>query len=195
MTVVDATLIQKAGINLISFTGLQKQLADVDGDGKVTILDVTCVQKYLAGYTNGYGKTGEAMRQEADAEYTLVKSVQYYRRDYRYDDLELALTTSIEYENAYPVMIENLDNYEDAEPARTVFEYTFDGEKPVTRTETDLANNTKTTVKYNDGRVYDYYMEHLDSGSTAKQMYQYGNGGEWFCMMILCQARDILPTL
>ena len=35
-------------------------------------------------------------------------------------------------------------------------EYTFDGEKPVTRTETDLANNTKTTVKYNDGRVYDY---------------------------------------
>ena len=53
-------------------------------------------------------------------------------------------------------MIENLDNYEDAEPARTVFEYNFDGEKPATRTETDLANNTKTTVKYNDGRVYDY---------------------------------------
>ena len=42
------------------------------------------------------------------------------------------MTRSIEYENAYPVMIENLDNYEDAEPARTVFEYTFDGEKPAT---------------------------------------------------------------
>ena len=94
------------------------------------------------------------------------------------------MTRSIEYENAYPVMIENLDNYEDAEPARTVFEYNFDGEKPVTRTETDLANNTKTTVKYNDGRVYDYYMEHLDSGSTAKQMYQYGNGGEYFTMVL-----------
>ena len=55
-------------------------------------------------------------------------------------------------------MIENLENYEDAVPVKTVFEYTFDGEKPATRTETDLTNNTITTVKYNDGRVYDYDM-------------------------------------
>lgn len=94
------------------------------------------------------------------------------------------MTRSIEYENAYPVMIENLDNYEDAEPARTVFEYTFDGEKPATRTETDLTNNTITTVKYNDGRVYDYDMKHLNSSSTEKQMYQYGNGGEYFTMVL-----------
>jgi len=92
----------------------------------------------------------------------LVKSVDCYRRDYGYDDRELALTTSIEYENAYPVMIENLDNYEDDVPAKTVFEYTFDGEKPVTRTETDLTNNTKTTVKYNNGRVYVYDMKYLN---------------------------------
>ena len=95
-------------------------------------------------------------------------------------------------------MIENLENYEDAVPVKTVFEYTFDGEKPATRTETDLANNTKTTVKYNDGRVYDYYMEHLDSAvrknkctSTATAE----NTLQWFFMMILCQAKDILPTL
>ena len=43
-------------------------------------------------------------------------------------------------------MIENLENYEDAVPVKTVFEYTFDGEKPATRTETDLANNTKTNI-------------------------------------------------
>ena len=81
-------------------------------------------------------------------------------------------------------MIENLENYEDAVPVKTVFEYTFDGEKPATRTETDLTNNTITTVKYNDGRVYDYDMEHLDSSSTEKQMYQYGNGGEYFTMVL-----------
>ena len=81
-------------------------------------------------------------------------------------------------------MIENLENYEDAVPVKTVFEYTFDGEKPATRTETDLTNNTITTVKYNDGRVYDYDMKHLNSSSTEKQMYQYGNGGEYFTMVL-----------
>ena len=48
-------------IDLVSFTNLQKQLADVNGDGRVSVLDVTCVQKYLAKYTTGCGKTGEAM--------------------------------------------------------------------------------------------------------------------------------------
>ena len=182
VTIDDATLIQKAAIDLVSFTDLQKQLADVNGDGRVSILDVTCVQKYLAEYTTGCGKTGEKMNQTAA--HTLVKSVECYRWDYRYDDWQLAQTTSIEYENAYPVMIENLDNYEDAVPAKTVFEYTFDGEKPATRTETDLTNNTVTTVKYNNGRVYDYEMKHLNSGSTAKRMFQYGNGGEYFTMVL-----------
>lgn len=184
VTIADATLIQKAAVDLVSFTNLQKQLADVNGDGTVTVSDATCIQKYLAKYTTGCGKTGETMNQTADAAHTLVKSVDCYSWDYGNDDWQLALTTSIEYENAYPVMIENLDNYEDAVPAKTVFEYTFDGEKPVTRIETDLANNTKATVKYNDGRVYDYDMKHLDGGSTEKQMYQYGDGGEYFTMVL-----------
>jgi hypothetical protein len=61
VTIDDATLIQKAAIELVSFTNLQMQLADVNGDGRVSILDVTCVQKYLAENTTGCGKTGEAM--------------------------------------------------------------------------------------------------------------------------------------
>ncbi|WP_316632217.1 dockerin type I domain-containing protein, partial [uncultured Ruminococcus sp.] len=183
VTIDDATLIQKAAIDLVSFTNLQKQLADVNGDGRVSVLDVTCVQKYIAEYTTGCGKTGEKMNQTVDAAHTLVKSVECYRWDYGYDGWQLAQTTSIEYENAYPVMIENLENYEDAVPVKTVFEYTFDGEKPATRTETDLTNNTITTVKYNDCRVYDYDMKHLNSSSTEKQMYQYGNGGEYFTMV------------
>ena len=184
VTISDATLIQQASIELVSFTNLQKQVADVNGDGKVNVLDASCVQRYIAGYSKKTGKTGEEMSQTTDAEHTLVKSVECYRWDYGYDGWQLAQTTSIEYKNAYPVMIENLDNYEDAVPVKTVFEYTFDGEKPATRTETDLTNNTITTVKYNDGRVYDYDMKHLNSSSTEKQMYQYGNGGEYFTMVL-----------
>ena len=60
VTIADATLIQRAGVELASFTNLQKQLADVNSDGRVSILDVTCVQRYLAEYTTDCGKTGEA---------------------------------------------------------------------------------------------------------------------------------------
>ena len=182
VTILDATVIQRK-LASMSVAYFDEAAADVDGDGEVTIIDATFIQRFLAGLPCPEG-IGEVMQQTSDLEYRLLESVQCYRWDYQYDDWELALTTSIEYENAYPVMIENLDNYKDAEPAKTVFEYTFDGEKPVTRTETDLANNTKTTVKYNDGRVYDYDMKHLNSGSTAKQMYQYGNGGEYFTMVL-----------
>ena len=56
----DASLIQRAGIDLAKLTDTQKALADVNGDGRVSILDVTCVQKYLAEYTSGTGKTGAA---------------------------------------------------------------------------------------------------------------------------------------
>ena len=66
VSINDATLIQKAAIDLVSFTNLQKRLADVNGDGRVSVLDVTCVQKYLAEYTTDCGKTGEAMQKSTD---------------------------------------------------------------------------------------------------------------------------------
>ena len=191
VTILDATAIQRmlASIPVEYFDDVA---ADVDGDGDVTILDATYIQRFLAGLPCPAG-IGEAIQQTSDSsdlEYRLLESVQTYRWDYQYDDWELAHTTSIEYENAYPVMIENLDNYDDAEPSKIVFEYTFDGEKPVTRTETDLANNTITTVTYNDGRVYDYDMKSLSSGSTAKLMFQYGVGGEYFTMVLHDEFRS-----
>lgn len=63
VTINDATLIQKAGIDLVSFTKLQNRLADVNGDGRVSVFDATCVQKYLARYSSGCGSTGEAYAQ------------------------------------------------------------------------------------------------------------------------------------
>ena len=58
VTIEDATLIQRRGIELEQFTEDQDKLADVNGDGRVSILDVTCVQKYLAEHTEGIGNTG-----------------------------------------------------------------------------------------------------------------------------------------
>ena len=191
VSILDATAIQRKDV-LLSVAYFDDVAADVDGDGDVTILDATFIQRFLAGLPcpAGIGEVIQQTSDSSDLEYRLLESVKTYRRDYQYDDWELAQTTSIEYENAYPVMIENLENYDDAESSKTVFEYTFDGEKPVTRTETDLANNTITTVKYNDGRVYDYDMKSLGSGSTAKKMFQNGNGGEYFTMVLHDEFRS-----
>ena len=55
ITVDDATLVQKAGLGIITLDDAQTVLADVNGDGRVSILDVTLIQKYIAG---GYQNTG-----------------------------------------------------------------------------------------------------------------------------------------
>lgn len=52
LTVKDATIVQKAGIGLneIVMTATnQDTVFDYNGDGRVSILDVTCIQKKLAG--------------------------------------------------------------------------------------------------------------------------------------------------
>ncbi len=48
VTVMDATLIQKAGLEMVALDEVETTLADVNQDGRVSILDVTMVQKYLA---------------------------------------------------------------------------------------------------------------------------------------------------
>ena len=40
------------------FTGLQEELADVDGDGKVTVIDATLISMYLSSGKNT-GRVGE----------------------------------------------------------------------------------------------------------------------------------------
>ena len=57
----DVTMIQKASIYLTELTDSQRALADVNVDGRVSIVDTTCVQKYLAEYTTGCGSTGQAV--------------------------------------------------------------------------------------------------------------------------------------
>ena len=196
VTVIDATVIQRVLAEL-PVDSYNEAAADTDGDGDVTILDATFIQRFLAGLPCPAG-IGEEIQEPATEEieeptaieHKLVKSVGHYLWDYGNNGWQLSQTTSIEYENAYPVMIENLDNYDDAEPSKTVFEYTFDGEKPAARTETDLADNTVTTVTYNDGRVYDYEMKYLNGAFTGKRLFQYGNGGEYFTMVLHDEFRS-----
>ena len=51
-------MMQRATIQLDTLSDWQKILADVDGDGSVNIMDVTCVQRYIAEFSGDYGDTG-----------------------------------------------------------------------------------------------------------------------------------------
>ncbi len=46
--ITDATLIQKASIDLVSFSELQNKLAEYNGDGRVSVLDTTAIQRMIA---------------------------------------------------------------------------------------------------------------------------------------------------
>ena len=48
VTIDDATLVQKAAIDLVYFNRRQKTVADVNKDGRISVLDVTAIQRYLA---------------------------------------------------------------------------------------------------------------------------------------------------
>ena len=47
--ITDATLNQKACIDLEKFSQLQNKLGDYNGDGRVSVLDTTAVQRMIAG--------------------------------------------------------------------------------------------------------------------------------------------------
>lgn len=46
--ITDATLIQKASIDLVKFSETQNKLADYNGDGRVSVLDTTAIQRMIA---------------------------------------------------------------------------------------------------------------------------------------------------
>ena len=56
INVIDATAIQRHLANLAPFSEMQLAAADVDGDGEVTIQDVTVLQLWLAEFA--FGETG-----------------------------------------------------------------------------------------------------------------------------------------
>ena len=59
ISVEDAAMLQRASVGFVRLTDLQNELADVNGDSRVSVLDVTCIQKYIAQFANGKGRTGD----------------------------------------------------------------------------------------------------------------------------------------
>lgn len=188
VTVLDATYLQRKLVDLPIPFEFSETVADVDGDGTATVIDATFIQRWLANLPapDGIGEPIEA--QPSETEHKLISSVDTYQWDYQYDDWELSQTTTVEYENGYPVLFDVLENYDDAEHTLTSITYTFDGDLPLTRTE--VKESAKTTVEYSNGRVYNVNQEIVGSGSYAKQMYQYGHGDEYFTMVLHDTCRE-----
>ena len=59
ITIIDATIIQRALADLHHLSAFQQELADVDSDGEVSVLDATYIQRYLAGIPTERNRTGE----------------------------------------------------------------------------------------------------------------------------------------
>ena len=59
ITIADASLIQKYSIGLKTCDAKLFALADVNGDGRLSIRDVTLIQKYIAGNYSNIGNVGQ----------------------------------------------------------------------------------------------------------------------------------------
>ena len=60
ITIIDATIVQRADIDLKLLSTFQQELADVDRDGVTSILDTTLIQRYLAEISSSNNRTGES---------------------------------------------------------------------------------------------------------------------------------------
>lgn len=183
VSVIDATYIQRSLAGITIPFEIDKAIGDVDGDGDVTITDATYIQRFLANLSAPEG-IGKPIKQPAKAEHKLLSSVKKYGWDFENDEWELSGTTTIEYENGYPVLIDLLESYEDAEHIQTSITYTFDGDLPLTRTEVNEVQDLKTTVEYVKGRVNNVSAVVIGTGGYEKRMYQYGHGDGYFTMVL-----------
>ncbi len=193
ISVSDTTLIQQNLSGFVEFSDMQKQLADVDGDGRVSVFDVTCIQLYLAEYTSNIGKTGEEFFSQT--QHRLLKSVKTYVIDYDTQDWTLYSTTNIEYNNAYPTVIEEIYSDEELGTLKTFFDYTFENDLPKTSTITKENDSSNTTIEYNNGRVYNVRDEY-DDGGYINTWYQYANGDGYFTSLFretYTAANDYFP--
>lgn len=177
VTIADATMIQNYLAGFAMPDNFVSDACDVDADGDVTIADVTCIQNYLAGYDSSAGRTGEKLI--ADTAHRLVKSVKTYNIDYLTKEWALESTTNLEYKNAYPTVIEKIYSDEDLGSSAVFLDYTFENALPKTCAITYDYTEDKTTIEYNNGRVYNVHID-FESGSYNNEWYQYANGDGYF---------------
>lgn len=76
LNIRDATLIQRAAVNMVELTGEQTVVADVNYDGNIDINDVTMIQKYLTGMSVGIGNVTVNFY-KIDTDEKIAESVEY----------------------------------------------------------------------------------------------------------------------
>ena len=81
----------------------------------------------------------------------LVKSVKVYCADYDTNEWSLDYTQNVEYQNAYPTMIEQVYSDEELGSSKMLFEYTFENNLPKTSVIKNDADHETTKIEYNNG--------------------------------------------
>ncbi len=76
LNINDATLIQRAAVNMVELTDEQTVVADVNYDGNIDINDVTMIQKYLTGMSVGIGNVTVNFY-KIDTDEKIAESVEY----------------------------------------------------------------------------------------------------------------------
>ncbi len=117
----------------------------------------------------------------------LVKTVTEYGIDYETNEWEQLRTWDYTYENGYPVSI---DLYEiDADMhVITAFTYEFEDGIPAERRDYDSEGTLLSVTEYHNGCVYNVYKE--DDNQKYALYYQYGNGDEYFTMVLRDERRQ-----
>lgn len=113
----------------------------------------------------------------------LVKSVKVYCADYDTNEWSLDYTQNVEYQNAYPTMIEQVYSDEELGSSKMLFEYTFENNLPKTSVIKNDANHETTKIEYNNGRVYNVHTDN-EGGGSSDTIYQYANGDGYFTSLL-----------
>ena len=113
----------------------------------------------------------------------LVKSVKVYCADYDTNEWSLDYTQNVEYQNAYPTMIEQVYSDEEIGSSKILFEYTFENNMPKTSVIKNDADHETTKIEYNNGRVYNVHTDN-EGGGSSDTIYQYANGDGYFTSLL-----------
>lgn len=111
----------------------------------------------------------------------LVKTVTEYDIDYETNEWAPIRTWDFTYENDYPVSID-LHEIDADLHVITTFTYAFEDGLPTERKTYDSDGALLSVTEYHNGCVYNVYEE--DEDRKYALFYQYGNGDEYFTMVL-----------
>ncbi len=130
--------------------------------------------------------------QSSDTPHHLVSRVKRYSKDNDWRGWELLNTTTIDYDRAYPTLFNTVYSKVEEYPDQTKCEYTFEGDLPVTRIETEGIPDAGTTVEYKNGRPDTVTFERTEMKVVSKGTYQYDDSSHYYTKVIT-EVEDASP--